>query len=100
LTFDGWTGPYFKAIGNMSGVGFVITGAAQVRSDEGGTTAVLLENGAECRLYGGSNLPTSTFKGIAGDVTLDGNDITWAEVIADPDQAMMSNLGSTVAEEA
>jgi hypothetical protein len=96
FAFDGWTGPYIKAEGGSS---TVTLGPWTPRSDQGGSVAVALVNGADCRIVDMTEVTGSTFKGATVDVDLDGNTMTWATIDADAEKTARSSRGSIVMEE-
>jgi hypothetical protein len=98
VVFDGWVGPYIEATGGSGYVGMALTSASQLKSDQGGSVAVQLLNGAQARIDDFTPLLTSTFKGVSVDVKLDGDDLLWSEIEADPDKSMMNVRGSTIME--
>jgi len=94
-TFDGFLGSYIKAEGNAE-VLLTVGESYYIKSDQGGSAVIELLNGASARINSLAVLEASTCKGVTSDINLDGSDLLWSEVDADPDKSMMSQRGSII----
>jgi hypothetical protein len=96
--FDEWAEAYVK-IEYVGAIASINEGGGWYPvSDQSAPVAILILNGAQASVNDVSGFASSTFKGTAGDLDLDGIQITWAQLDADPDKAAMSTRSSAAME--
>lgn len=94
--FDGFTGPYVEVTGSHTALDITVGGSTTWRSDQGGSSAIKVTDGATASIASSVHFEASTFKGAAVDIDLDGSTLAWTELGADPDNSMISQRGSVV----